>query len=251
MKKIYVAIGMIAALSGAHSVSAKDSYSLDELAKTVVSSMQAEGTSVDAAQKVKIRDAIKLQLKIAELARLEGVADLEGTRQLLYLQENQVLMQEYLRIKMQGYQPSDAELQVIYDQQVTAVREYHARHILVKSESKAKDIIARLNAGESFVTLAKQSLDRSNSQSGGDLGWQPASLWVTEFSDALLALSSGEVTQTPVKTEFGYHVIQLMDAPRMPKNVDLPAFKTVKPQLIEMAKQQRATELQEELAKVP
>ncbi|MFZ1890673.1 MAG: peptidylprolyl isomerase [Formosimonas sp.] len=251
MKKIYWTVGIFIALTSAHSVNAKDSYSADELTKTVVSSMAAEGTSVNAAQIIKIRDAIKLQLKIAELARLEGVADLEGTRQLLYLQENQVLMQEYLRIKMQGYQPSDAELQAIYDKQMDAVREYHARHILVKSESKAKDIIARLNAGESFAALAKQSLDKTNNKNGGDLGWQPASLWVATFADALSGLTKGEFTQTPVKTEFGYHVIELLDAPRMPRDVVLPSFKEAKPQLIEMAKQERATALQEELAKAP
>ncbi len=83
-----------------------------------------------------------------------------------------------------------------------------ARHILVKTEEEAKDILAKLDAGEDFGSLAAQfSLDTSNSNNGGDLGWFFHGMMVQEFDDAAYALKVGEVS-APVKTEFGYHIIQ-------------------------------------------
>ena len=86
----------------------------------------------------------------------------------------------------------------------------HAEHILVASEDKAKDIIAQLNKGADFSALAKaNSTDPSAKENSGDLGWFKKGDMLPEFSDAAFALKPGQITQTPVHTRFGWHVIKL------------------------------------------
>lgn len=108
---------------------------------------------------------------------------------------------------------TDDEVRAEYDKRIASMpkTQYKARHILVGGEDAAKSIIAQLRKGAKFEDLAKaQSLDSSKS-SGGDLGWFNASGMVKPFADAVAALKKGEVTATPVKTEYGWHVIRLDD----------------------------------------
>lgn len=87
--------------------------------------------------------------------------------------------------------------------------EVHARHILVDTKEEADKIIADLKAGGDFNALASQSKDSSNAASGGDLGWFTRETMVKPFADAAFALEPGAVTQEPVETQFGFHVIKL------------------------------------------
>lgn len=83
-----------------------------------------------------------------------------------------------------------------------------ASHILVETEEKAKEVIEKLKAGEDFVELAKQySLDESNKESGGELGFFSRGQMVTEFEEAAFSLNSNEISD-PVKTDYGYHIIK-------------------------------------------
>src|SRR5690348_16877791 len=116
---------------------------------------------------------------------------------------------------MEGHKLSDAQLQAAYQEQVKsgAAHQYKARHILVASEDQAKDVIAKLGKGGNFAALAKQySLDPGSKANGGELGdWFAGDSMVPEFSAALATLKKGEYTKQPVKTQYGWHVIQLED----------------------------------------
>ncbi|OIQ99213.1 putative parvulin-type peptidyl-prolyl cis-trans isomerase precursor [mine drainage metagenome] len=113
-------------------------------------------------------------------------------------------------------------------------KEYKARHILVGTEAEAKDIIAKLNKGEKFADLAKLSKDPGSKERGGDLGWATPSSYVKPFADALVKLQKGKFTETPVKTDFGYHVIMLDDT----RELKLPSLEEAKPKLVQRLQQQ-------------
>jgi peptidyl-prolyl cis-trans isomerase C len=124
-------------------------------------------------------------------------------------------------------------------------KEYRARHILVDKEEDAKAIIAKLKGGAKFEELAKQSKDPGSAANGGDLDWASPASYVKPFSDALVALQKGQVTETPVKTQFGYHVIKLEDV----RAAKVPSMEEVKPQIAESLQQKKLQAYQEDLRK--
>ena len=142
---------------------------------------------------------------------------------------------------------SDADMKAEYDKFKAQAgdKEYHARHILVEKEEDAKAIIAKLKGGAKFEELAKQSKDPGSAANGGDLDWAPPTAFVKPFSDAMIALQKGQVTETPVKTQFGYHVIKLEDS----RAAKVPTFEEVKPQIAESLQQQKLQAYQQELKK--
>ncbi|MBX3630385.1 MAG: peptidylprolyl isomerase [Nitrosomonas sp.] len=104
-------------------------------------------------------------------------------------------------------------------------KEYKARHILVERESEARDIIANLKRGGDFARIAaEKSLDEGSKASGGELNWSPSAAYVRPFAEALTRLQKGRVSDDPVQTNFGWHVIELLDTRAM----DVPAFDEVK-----------------------
>ena len=120
---------------------------------------------------------------------------------------------------------TDAAVRARYDQDVAGKpgeEEVHAKHILVDNEADAKKIIADLKGGADFAALAKQySKDPSAAQQGGDLGFFKKDEMVPEFADAAFALQPGQVSETPVHSQFGWHVILLVERRRAdPPNFD-------------------------------
>jgi len=142
---------------------------------------------------------------------------------------------------------SEAEMKAEYDKFKSQAgdKEYHARHILVDKEEDAKAIIDKLKSGTKFEDLAKQSKDPGSAANGGDLDWAPPTAFVKPFSDAMIALKPGQYTETPVKTQFGYHVIKLEDS----RPAKVPSFEEVKPQIAESLQQQKLQAYQQELKK--
>ena len=141
---------------------------------------------------------------------------------------------------------NDAEIKAEYDKFVaqTGDKEYHVRHILVGTEAEAKDIIAKLKGGAKFEELAKVSKDGS-AANGGDLDWASPASYVKPFSDAMVALKPGQITQTPVQTQFGYHVIKLEET----RPTKLPALEEVKGQVAESLQQKKLAAYRDELLK--
>ena len=141
---------------------------------------------------------------------------------------------------------TEADLKAEYDKFVAANggKEFKARHILVDKEAEAVAIIASLKKGGKFDDIAKkQSKDTGSGAKGGDLDWANPASYVPEFSEALAKLSKGQTTDTPVKTQFGYHVIRVDDV----RTAQLPAFDDVKPEISKQLTQQKLTAFQEEL----
>jgi len=123
-------------------------------------------------------------------------------------------------------------------------KEIKARHILVDKEADAVAIIASLKKGGKFDDIAKKrSKDTGSGAKGGDLDWANPTSYVPEFSAALLKLNKGQLTDTPVKTQFGYHVIRVDDT----RDIKLPSFDEVKPQIADQMKQDRRGNFQRDL----
>jgi peptidyl-prolyl cis-trans isomerase C len=118
-------------------------------------------------------------------------------------------------------------------------REYRARHILVDTEASARDITEKLKKGEKFEELAKQSKDPGSKDRGGDLDWAAAGNYVKPFADALLKLEKGKLTDAPIQTQFGWHVIRLDDV----RSVQFPPYEQVKQQIQNAMQEQEIQKL--------
>jgi peptidyl-prolyl cis-trans isomerase C len=167
---------------------------------------------------------------VAQAARKAKIQDDPRTKRRIALLQDQVMAQTYVD-KMIQKDMSEAKLRARYDKFVKDApprEEVNARHILLANEADAKAVIDQLKKGGDFAALASEkSTDPAGKTSGGDLGWFTKEQMVPEFADAAFKLKKGEITETPVKTQFGWHVIKLED--RRPAKA--PAFEQVKPQL--------------------
>ena len=141
---------------------------------------------------------------------------------------------------------SDAEAKAEYDKfkaQLSGT-EYRARHILVESEAEAKSLLAQLKAGAKFEDLAKKhSKDPGSGERGGDLDFAKADAYVPEFSQAMVKLKKGEMTETPVKTQFGWHIIKLEDE----RVAQFPEFEEVKAQIMQRGTQAKMAKFRDDL----
>src|SRR5215510_10465928 len=155
---------------------------------------------------------IRAQL-VAEQAVKEGVDKSGDAAYMLQLARLNVLEQAVQERYLKDRQPTEQELRAEYETQLAAMpkTEYHARHILVATEAYAQKIIERLDKGEKFDALAKSDSMDSSKNNGGDLGWFTPGRMVPEFAGAVMALRPGEFTRKPVQTQYGWHVIQLLE----------------------------------------
>jgi peptidyl-prolyl cis-trans isomerase C len=130
-----------------------------------------------------------------------------------------------------GPSVTDQALHARYDQEIAGKpgeEEVHAKHILVDTESEAKKIISQLEGGADFATLAKQySKDSAGAQQGGDLGFFKKDEMVPEFADAAFALQPGQISQQPVHSQFGWHVILVVERRR----AEAPSYDQARDQL--------------------
>jgi len=142
----------------------------------------------------------------------KGLQNSDDVKSQLQNLEKELVAQAYVRQAVEP-QITEDKIKERYDtltKQYKPQDEVHARHILVKTEAEAKDIIKKLKAGADFAKLAtEKSTDNGSAKQGGDLGFFPKSEMVPAFADAAFAMKAGELAEKPVKTEFGYHVIKV------------------------------------------
>jgi peptidyl-prolyl cis-trans isomerase C len=174
----------------------------------------ARGQKVDSQVKQAITNKLidsELVYQEAQKLGLDKQADYLAREE---LSRRELLTSMYLQDFVKKNPISESETKTAYEEYKKAYgdKEYSARHILVKTEGEAKDIIAQLGKGGDFAKIAKEkSLDPGSKEKGGDLGWfSPASM-VKPFSDVAINLQKGSISTNPVQTQFGWHVIKLID----------------------------------------
>lgn len=217
---------------------------VDQMVKQVV----AQGRATDSPQ---LREMIKKDLIGREVliqeADKQGIGARPDVKAAIDNARQSIIINAMLADYVKKNPVKDAEIKAEYDKAKAGApdKEYHARHILVEKEDEAKAIIAKLKGGAKFDELAKQSKDPGSAAQGGDLGWTDPTRFVPEFSKAMVALQKGGITDTPVKTQFGYHVIKLEDT----RPVQIPPLEQVKQQVAEQIQQRKLAEYRDSLMK--
>ncbi|HEV7618824.1 MAG TPA: peptidylprolyl isomerase [Burkholderiaceae bacterium] len=191
-------------------------------------------------------ELINREILLQEANKL-GLGNTPDVKNQLELARQSIIIRALVADYVKKNPVKEADMKAEYDRFKAQAgdKEYHARHILVENEDEAKAIVAKLKAGAKFEELAKQSKDPGSAPNGGDLDWASPGSFVKPFSDAMVALQKGQFTETPVKTQFGYHVIKLEDV----RPAKVPAFEEVKPQIAESLQQQKLQAYQQELRK--
>jgi peptidyl-prolyl cis-trans isomerase C len=194
-------------------------------------------TELTAEQKNQILDEmISMQLIAAQAVKdgMEKDPDVATSLEVLRLRIlADAESQKYLKDK----EPTDAELHAEYDAAVAGLdkTEYHARHILVATKEQGEAAIKKIKGGAKFEDVAKAESTDTSKASGGDLGWFTLARMAKPFGDAVKTLKKGEMTQEPVQTQFGWHVIKLEDTREAPP----PPFEQVKQQVASGAMQKK------------
>jgi peptidyl-prolyl cis-trans isomerase C len=194
------------------------------------------------------RDEVVMREIFVQEAEKRGIAASAAYKEQMDLLRQSVLIRELFEDYKKKNPATEAEAKAEYDQLKAAQSgtEYRARHILVESEDEAKKLIAEIKGGARFDDLAKKhSKDTGSAESGGDLDFAKPDNYVPEFSAAMTKLKKGEMTETPVKTQFGFHIIQLDDT----REASFPAFEEVKPQLMARVEQMKVQKYQDGLKK--
>jgi len=194
-----------------------------------------------------LRDTIKRRLIESEMIAQEAVKlGLQKNAEIaarLELARQQVLVGAYVNEIAKRSPATEEAMRLAHDRlkDHPAASEYKARHILVASENEAKEIIGQLKGGADFSKLAREkSRDEGSKNQGGELQWSVPSAYVRPFAEAMAKLKKGATTETPVQTNFGWHVIRLDDMRPV-------SFDALKPQLQQLVQRENVQKMVDEL----
>ena len=175
-------------------------------------------------------DSLVRAYVVAQQADKDGTTKDADVTDMIELQRLNLLQQTEMNKLLKDKRPTEQELHAEYETEVAALPhlEYHARNIVVATELYAKNLVSQLERGAKFEDLAKRDSIDSTKDSGGDLGWiGPSSSPSKAFADALIALKPGEYTHQPVQTQYGWHVIQLVET----RDLQPPTYDSVRQRL--------------------
>ncbi|MEW6120632.1 MAG: peptidylprolyl isomerase [Pseudomonadota bacterium] len=199
----------------------------------------AQGQPATPELDTRVRESL-INLELLSRAAIDkGIDKQPNLAAAMDIRRKDMLAKAYLEDYVKSHPVADSEIAALYEKAKAepAQTEYRARHILVKTEAEAKKIIADLGKKKlKFDDLAKKlSKDPGSAKNGGALDWADRGAYVKEFSDAMAALKKGETTKTPVKTQFGYHIIRLDDV----RTAELPPLDAVRGEIVKQIQQQR------------
>ena len=219
---------------------------VDALIKQVQAQAAAQGQQLPPDIDQRVRDKVVMDEIFTQEAEKRGLAATADYKLQMEQARQAVLTKLVTQDFAQKNTVSDADIKGDYDKfkAQSAGTEYRARHILVEKEDEAKALIAQIKGGASFEDLAKKnSKDPGSGANGGDLDFAAPGSYVPEFSQAMVKLKKGEMTQEPVKSQFGYHIIKLDDT----REAQFPPFDDVKVQLKQRMEQQKLAAFIEEI----
>jgi peptidyl-prolyl cis-trans isomerase C len=202
--------------------------------KLYMEQRQRRSPGSPADKKAVLEELISLEL-VRQAGEAQGIDKSPEVQAQLAQQRRAIIASAAFQKQLEENPITEEELKALYDEKTQAGSEYKARHILVKDKETAENLIAELDKGADFAELAKEHSTGPSGKSGGDLGWFAPKSMVKPFSDAVIDMEKGAYTKEPVKTQFGWHIIQLEDT----RKTTPPPFEQVKPQLEMMVRSQR------------
>jgi peptidyl-prolyl cis-trans isomerase C len=211
-----------------------------------VQQLEKSGRTVDDALRAQIKEHLIVREIFAQEAERRGLKTSPDYRIQVEFSNKDILIRELFADFERKNPVTEAEVKAEYDKfsAANAGQEYRARHILVETEAQAKALIASIQQGAKFEDVAKkESKDPGSGANGGDLDWATANTFVPEFSETMVKLGKGEMTTTPVKSQFGWHIIRVDDI----RQAALPSMAELKPQIEQQLKQQKLAQFQENL----
>lgn len=214
--------------------------------EALVQQIEAAGRPVDDTVRAQIKEEVVLREIFMQEAQKRGVANTSEFKTQMELARQTIMIRALFADYQKKNPVTDADMKAEYDKFVAANsgKEYRARHILVEKEDEAKAVIASIKKGAKFEDVAKkQSKDPGSGANGGDLDWAPAANYVPEFSQAMVKLDKGQMSETPVQSQFGWHIIRVDDV----RDAQMPSFDEVKPQLQQQMTQQKLQKYQSDL----
>lgn len=216
-------------------------------AEPFVKQALAQGQKDTPQLRTMIKDRLVGTEVLLQEAEKAGYSKNEDVKIQIEMARQQILIQSLMRAHVEKNPVSEADIKAAYDKWKTqnGDNEYHPFHILVEKEDDAKAIISKLKGGAKFEELAKQSKDTGSAAKGGDLDWVSQANVPPAFATALASLKKGQFTETPVKTEVGFHVIKLDDV----RPLKLPTLEEVKQQIGESLVQEKVQAYQQSLIK--
>jgi peptidyl-prolyl cis-trans isomerase C len=206
----------------------------------------ASGRPVDDQVRAQLKEEVILREIFMQEAMKRGIGATDDYKTQMELARQTIMIRTLFADYQKRHPVTDADIQAEYDKFAAANggKEYRARHILVEKEDEAKAIIKAIKGGAKFEDIAKKSSkDPGSGANGGDLDWAAAASYVTEFSEAMVKLDKGQMTDEPVKSQFGWHIIRVDDV----RQAQLPKLEDIKPQISQQMQQQKLTEYQRAL----
>ncbi|MEP7058580.1 MAG: peptidylprolyl isomerase [Caldimonas sp.] len=219
---------------------------VDALTAQITKQAAARGQALPPDLDRLVRDKVVLDEMFVQEAERRGLAGSADYKAQMEMARENILVQALLADYEKKNPVNDADISAEYDKfkAQSSGTEYRARHILVEKEDEAKALIAQIKAGAKFEDLAKKnSKDPGSGANGGDLDFASPSAYVPEFSQAMVKLKKGEMTDVPVKSQFGYHIIQLEDT----REAQFPPLADVKPQIQQRLAQQKIAAFRDEI----
>ncbi|HLR78265.1 MAG TPA: peptidylprolyl isomerase [Burkholderiaceae bacterium] len=215
-----------------------------------VSLLVSQGATDSEELREQVKQEMIHRLVAVQAAEKAGIDKKDDVRQEIELARQGILVRALMADYLEKNPVTDAQVQSTYDElkdEQSKRLEYRVRHILVDDEKVAQDLIDDISSDKvSFEDAARQeSKDPGSGANGGDLGWAAPANYVPEFAEAVEALGKGEMTDKPVQSQFGWHIIRVEDT----RSASFPPLESVKPQIEEMLRQQQLASFQDELVK--
>lgn len=213
----------------------------------IMQQQAAQGMPDSPESRKMVVDNLALQILVAKEAVTKGLDKTPEVAGSLEMARQSILANAFVKDYIKTATVSDEALKAEYEafKAKSGGNEYKARHILVKTEEEAKDIIAKIKKDiKAFDGLAKaKSMDPGSKANGGDLGWFNPAGMVPEFGAAVAKLEKGKFTEVPVKTQYGYHVILLDDS----RATAVPSLEEVKANLTQQLQQKNLKKMLDEV----